>query len=121
METTMSREPYIEKRPWGTFEQFSHNELSTVKMLTVNPGEEFSLQYHNKREELWYVIGGEGEVTVGDATYPVKPGTTHLVPPKTKHQIRAGGSPVRVLEISFGDFDEDDIVRLEDKYGRTTP
>ncbi|MCI0619442.1 phosphomannose isomerase type II C-terminal cupin domain [Candidatus Wolfebacteria bacterium] len=117
----MSREPYIERRPWGTFEQFSRNERSTVKILTVNPGEEFSLQYHREREEFWYTIDGEGEVTIGNTTYPLEPGKTYAIPSGTHHQIRALGTPVRVLEISLGDFDENDIVRVTDKYGRATP
>jgi mannose-6-phosphate isomerase-like protein (cupin superfamily) len=117
----MSREPYIEHRPWGTFEQFSHNEPSTVKILTVNPGEELSTQYHKHREEFWRVLAGNGEVLQGETWYPAQPGDTFFIKQGMLHSIRGGRGPLQILEIATGDFDENDIVRVTDKYGRTTP
>ena len=113
-----SHEIYAEERPWGSFEQFSKNEPSTVKILTIKAGEAFSLQYHHHREELWRVLRGDGTITIGDETFPALPGDTHIIPKKALHRAAGGSSDLSILEISFGDFAEDDIVRIEDKYGR---
>lgn len=111
-------EKYKEERPWGNFERFTHNEISTVKILTVNPNEELSLQYHQEREEFWKVIDGKGTFTVGDETKCGKQGDEFFIPKETLHQIKTTDSEVRILEIAFGNFDENDIVRIEDKYDR---
>lgn len=109
---------YEEERPWGSFRKFTDNKLSTVKILIISPNEELSLQSHNKREEFWRVIKGDGVFEVGDKKSIVEEGSEQYVPLKTKHQIKAGSEGIEVLEISFGEFDEGDIVRYEDKYGR---
>jgi mannose-6-phosphate isomerase-like protein (cupin superfamily) len=109
---------HIVEKPWGRFEQFTKQEPVTVKILTVNPGESLSLQYHYKREELWKILSGEGELTLGDSLTDVHEGDEYFIEKKQKHRIKAGNSQIRILEISFGDFDENDIVRLEDKYNR---
>lgn len=109
---------YIEERPWGKFEQFTHNETTTVKILTVKPGEELSLQYHKKRSEFWRVLSGSGSITLGEKIIDIKPGEEYFIPTETKHTIHAGEEGVTFLEIAFGHFDEDDIIRLKDKYGR---
>lgn len=110
---------YIEQKPWGQFEQFTHNEPVTVKIITVNPHEALSLQYHNNREELWKIILGKGEVTVGNVTSQAQEGDEFFIAQGQKHRIQTNDSSIKVLEISFGDFDESDIVRLEDKYHRS--
>lgn len=114
----MEIEKYTEKRPWGNFVQFVKNEKATVKIISVNPLETLSLQYHERRSEFWRVIGGEGFVTIGDKEIPAGEGDEFTVPVKEKHRMRAGAPGLKVLEISLGEFDENDIVRLEDKYGR---
>lgn len=105
-------------RPWGSFRQFIHNSSSTVKIITVKKGEAFSLQYHKKRTEFWHIIDGTPEVIIGEKTMEAKPGDEFEILPKIKHRVRAIENDVHILEISLGDFKEDDIVRLEDKYGR---
>ncbi len=105
-------------RPWGKFIQFTKDSPSTVKILEVNPNEAFSLQYHEKRTEAWYVISGSGTIEIGEEKFEIKPNANFVIPPNTKHRITAGSEKVVVLEVSTGGFDEDDIVRLEDKYGR---
>ena len=110
---------YEEKRPWGGFEQFCKNAKCTVKILSVNPGEELSLQYHRKRDEFWKVIGGEAVIVIGDSETRASEGDEFFIKKGQKHRIRTEDSAARVLEISFGDFDEDDIVRLEDRYKRS--
>lgn len=109
---------YQEERPWGFFRRFTDNTTSTVKILTVKPNEELSLQSHNNREEFWRVIKGDGIFEVGDQKIIVEIGSEQYIPLKTKHKIKAGSDGMEVLEISFGEFDEGDIVRYEDKYGR---
>ena len=116
--TEDDHKPYREERPWGEFLEFTENEKSTVKIITVNPGQAFSLQHHEHREERWHVISGEGTITVGSENFPVEIGKNFDIHPGVDHRIEAGSVPVVILEVSLGDFSEDDIVRLQDKYGR---
>ena len=109
---------YTEKRPWGSFEEFCKNDICTVKIITVNPNEELSLQYHNHRDEFWRILQGTAKIIIGDKIVDGKEGDEFFVTKGTKHRIAAGDKAVKVLEISFGKFDENDIVRLEDKYKR---
>lgn len=109
---------YTEKRPWGKFEQFCLNEVCTVKLHYIKPGEMWSLQYHQKRDEFLKIVQGQAKVTLGDKVTQAKEGDEFFVPRKTRHRVEAGSERVKVLEISFGQFEEGDEVRLEDKYGR---
>ena len=109
---------YTEKRPWGRFEQYVKNQLCSVKILYVEPNKELSLQYHIKRDEFLKVLQGRAEFIINNKTVKAKEGDEFFVSRKTKHRIIAQKELVKVLEISFGKFDEDDIVRLEDKYNR---
>ena len=111
-------EPTTTKRPWGSFTRFTNNEPSTVKILNVNSGEQLSLQYHNHREEFWKILKGSPDIVIGDKTHSAKEGDEFVIPVKTNHRISAPNDEVVILEISKGDFDEDDIVRIEDKYNR---
>jgi mannose-1-phosphate guanylyltransferase/mannose-1-phosphate guanylyltransferase/mannose-6-phosphate isomerase len=108
-----------ETRPWGNFRQFTHGEPTTVKILTVKVGEAFSLQYHHSRDEFWKVLSGTPIVTVGDVTETAEVGQEFFITHGTQHRVSAGNTDATILEISFGQFDETDIVRLEDNYGRT--
>lgn len=114
-----SEQPYHEERPWGFFDLFIHNETNTVKIITVNPGESTSLQLHHLRQESWIVIAGSGVITVGQQHYEVKKNDFFTIPKETVHQLAAGKEPLVIVEISTGTFDEQDIVRIKDKYGRT--
>lgn len=110
---------FTENRPWGNFEQFTLNEPSTVKIITVNPGESLSLQKHSHRDENWKVISGDGSITLGEDTFPIQAGTIYSIPRNTLHRVSGGTSPVVFLEIALGTFDENDIERIEDKYHRS--
>jgi mannose-6-phosphate isomerase-like protein (cupin superfamily) len=110
---------YTEDRPWGRFEQFCHNQECTVKIITVKPNSKLSLQYHKQREEFWRVIDGRGHIVVGDKTFDAKAGDEFFIKKIQKHRMMTTDSEMRVLEVSFGHFDEDDIVRLEDEYKRS--
>lgn len=112
-------EVVVDERPWGRFEQFSCNEPVTVKTMTVEPGHRLSLQRHSRRAELWQVLDGPVEVTVGERTWTARTGELVWVPLGAVHRIaNRGRVPARVLEVAFGDFSEDDIERLADDYCR---
>lgn len=107
-----------ENRPWGNFERFTLNEKTTVKIITVNAGEYFSLQTHEHRDEFWHVIKGTGIIHVGNVEHRAHEGMSVFCPRGTEHRVSGGPEGTTFLEIAFGDFDEKDITRLEDKYGR---
>jgi mannose-6-phosphate isomerase len=107
-----------EERPWGHFELFTRNEISSVKILTVKPNEAFSLQTHEHRAEFWKVLQGSGVITIGDTSHPAKIGDKFFASRGTPHRAQAGQEGLTLLEISIGDFNERDIIRLEDRYGR---
>ncbi len=109
---------YQEERPWGNFRQFTENSPSTVKIITVKVGEVLSLQSHSKRSEFWRVIHGSGIMEIGDVKHNVVEGDEHYIPLGAKHRLSAGPSGIEVLEIATGDFNENDIIRYDDKYGR---
>jgi mannose-1-phosphate guanylyltransferase/mannose-6-phosphate isomerase len=105
------------KRPWGVFKQFALNEKCTVKIIEVKPMEELSLQKHKKREENWYFIT-PGIIQLGKNIKKIKEGEIVKIKKNIPHRILAGVNSVKVLEISFGNFNEKDEIRLEDKYKR---
>ncbi len=109
---------YIENRPWGNFVRFTHNEPSTVKIITVEPNQGLSLQTHHKRSEFWKVLSGNPIITIGDKEVTAQPGDEFFVKEETPHCIATGETKAEILEIAFGTFDEADIVRLNDRYGR---
>lgn len=109
---------FQEKRPWGNFRQFTHNSSSTVKILTIKPNEQLSLQSHAQRSEFCRVIRGSGVMEIGDNKYDVKEGDEYNIPINVKHRVIAGPSGLAYLEIDTGNFEENDEIRYEDKYGR---
>ena len=113
----MEHETLTIEKPWGKFEQYSHNEKSTVKIISVKKGEILSLQSHKKRNELWVAIEEGLTAIINGKELLLKKGQTVLIPKKTKHRIKAS-KDARFLEISFGEFDEEDIIRYEDNYDR---
>lgn len=108
-----------EIRPWGDFERFTLNEKTTVKIITVKTGEAFSLQTHAHRDEFWRVLQGSGVITVGDTEQEARAGENFFIPQGATHRAMGGPEGLVFLEIAFGEFDEKDITRLEDRYGRT--
>ncbi len=109
-----------EERPWGSFRQFTENQTTTVKLMSVHPEKQLSLQFHHNREEFWRVLDGNPTIIIGETETIAAPGDEFFVPKQAHHRIKANDQPVRILEIAFGDFDEQDIVRLEDSYGRAS-
>lgn len=110
--------PFTIERPWGSFRQLTHNDLSTVKIHTIKPNAENSLQSHDKRAEFWHIISGSGILVIGDKKYNVVPGDEYSVSVGEKHRWQAGPNGMILAEIATGDFDEEDIIRYEDDYGR---
>ncbi|VAX19228.1 Glycosyltransferase [hydrothermal vent metagenome] len=112
-----SRENY---RPWGYYENLGEMEDHKVKRIVVNPGKRLSLQKHKRRAEHWVVISGEAIMTLGERKISLKPGQSVDIPRGAPHRIMNPGSvPLVFVEAQMGDyFGEDDIIRLEDDYGR---
>lgn len=111
---------YKEERPWGQFENLLDSELCKVKQIIIKPGQAPSYQYHFKREEVWVVVKGTGELKLDDNIIPAKSGSIFHIPVEAKHQIRnTGEEDLIFIEVQLGTyFGEDDIIRLEDNYGR---
>ena len=106
-------------RPWGKFRSFPHNQAKSIKIITVNPGNSLSLQYHNHRSEFWIVLDDGLEMTVGDKVWQPEENQEIFIPKKTPHRLRClGEKPGRIMEIWIGNSDESDIIRLQDDYGR---
>lgn len=103
-----------EIRPWGKFHEYRVG----LKILEVSPEQELSLQYHHERAEFWEVLEGNPIITVGDKKIEAKRGDRFYVPGETLHRINGGATGTRIFEIATGHFDESDIVRVEDNYGR---
>jgi mannose-1-phosphate guanylyltransferase len=108
----------VEQRPWGKFERFTLNEKCTVKLVYLDGDKRLSLQYHDKRSEFWKVIKGPIKVQLDKETRVLQTGETITIPPKAVHRLIGAGTDGIILEISMGEFDEGDIVRLEDDYRR---
>ena len=110
---------FTTERPWGSFRQYTTGEPVTVKTIFIKKGESLSLQTHEKRSEFWHILKGTPEVTIGNRMARAKPGDEFEIVLGLAHRVSALEGDVEFLEISRGEFDEADIIRLEDKYGRT--
>ena len=109
-----------EKRPWGRYDNIYEDDDCKVKRIVIEPGESPSYQMHYKRSEVWVVVSGTGKVRINDEYREVASGDCIIVPKESKHTIaNTGKDKVVFIEVQLGSyFGEDDIVRLEDKYGR---
>ncbi len=108
------------KRPWGHYTVIQEETGFLVKCIVVNPKEKLSLQYHHHREEHWVVLQGEAFVTKGDEQINLNVGQSIDIALNEVHSLQNSSDEVlKVLEIQRGEIlDENDIVRLEDNYGR---
>lgn len=107
-------------RPWGTYTTLKEEENYKVKRITVNPGEALSLQYHHQRAEHWVVVQGKANVQIGEQEFETAVGEYRYIPLKEKHRLTNIGHDLLILiEVQCGGYlGEDDIVRLQDEYGR---
>ncbi|MDO9516281.1 MAG: phosphomannose isomerase type II C-terminal cupin domain [Syntrophales bacterium] len=110
----------IEHRPWGDYEVLSEEPGHKVKRIVVHPGKRLSLQRHSNRAEHWYMLSGEGVVTIDREDRPLKSGQSVDIPRRTLHRMKnSGKEPVMFIEVQTGDYlGEDDIERVEDDFGR---
>ena len=111
---------YTENRPWGSFTVLDEGEGFKVKRISVNPGHKLSLQYHHHRSEHWTVVQGVATVTLGEDIKQLKVNESIYILLKEKHALANEGKELmQLIEVQVGDYlGEDDIVRLEDRYGR---
>lgn len=110
-----------EERPWGAFDRYTLNDVSTVKIITVKPEQQLSLQEHQHRAEFWHILSGSGSVHIGEEDKPASPGLNFDIPQGVPHRITAGTEGISFLEIALGTFSETDETRLADDYGRGSP
>jgi mannose-6-phosphate isomerase-like protein (cupin superfamily) len=114
-------DPQFDRRPWGSFQVLEDQDRYKVKRLTVDGGQRLSYQRHSHRAEHWVVVEGFALVTLDDVTHELSVGDSIDVPLGTAHRVEnPGHADLVFIEVQTGDyFGEDDIVRLEDDYGRT--
>ena len=108
------------QRPWGMYDAIDNGHRYQVKRITVKPGAKLSVQMHHHRAEHWIVVSGVARVTNGDKTYLVTENQSTFIPiGQTRSLENPGVIPLELIEVQSGSYlGEDDIVRLEDKYGR---
>ncbi|EGR1577619.1 cupin domain-containing protein, partial [Vibrio parahaemolyticus] len=108
-------------RPWGKYDSIDYGERDQVKRITVNPGEKLSIQMHHHRSEHWIVVAGTAKVTNGEQTILVSEDQSTYIPLGTIHALENPGKiPLEMIEVQTGSYlGEDDIVRFEDRYGRS--
>jgi len=106
--------------PWGWYDSLEKGEGFQVKHIVVKPGASLSLQIHHHRSEHWTVVRGVARITLGEETILLKENQSTFIPVGEKHRLKNPGQvPLEVIEIQSGTYlGEDDIVRLEDQYGR---
>jgi mannose-1-phosphate guanylyltransferase/mannose-1-phosphate guanylyltransferase/mannose-6-phosphate isomerase len=108
-------------RPWGSYETVDRGERFQVKRIIVNPGQRISLQKHARRAEHWVCVQGVARVTRGEDIITLRENMSTYIPVGCVHRLENPGSePVHIIEVQSGDYlGEDDIVRIEDSYGRS--
>jgi len=109
-----------ERRPWGSYTILEEREIYKVKRIEVLPDRRLSYQRHEKRSEHWFVVEGEAVVTLEGKEVRLSPGGSIDIPRMAAHRILNPGKGALVfIEVQRGDyFGEDDIIRLEDDFGR---
>ena len=110
-------------KPWGYELIFAHTDRYVGKILHIDPGQALSLQYHEVKDETLYLLQGEYVLEVEEngemVSRTMKPGDTYHITPHTRHRMTTGeGTSCDILEVSTPELE--DVVRLEDRYGRAT-
>ncbi len=110
----------FEERPWGNYTVLHSEAMCQVKKLVVDPGKRLSLQSHKFRAEHWYIVSGRGTAELDGIEIEIGPGESVDVPIGSKHRISCRSAyPLVFVEVQTGlSFDEDDIIRYEDDFGR---
>lgn len=109
-------------RPWGTYTVLKEGPAFKVKRIVVNPGAALSLQMHHHRSEHWVVVSGVAEVINGDQHFTLQANQSTYVPAGVTHRLtNSWTEPLEIIEVATGSYlGEDDIVRLDDRYQRTS-
>ena len=107
-------------RPWGWYDCIDEGPRFKVKRIQVNPEASLSLQKHHHRAEHWVVVKGTAEITCGEKTIMLSENQSTYIPLGEIHRlVNPGKTPLEIIEVQSGSYlGEDDIVRLEDHYGR---
>jgi len=107
-------------RPWGYYQNLDSGDGFLVKQIAVKPGAKLSLQHHRHRAEHWVVVEGVARVTNGADTFDLTANQSTFIPLGVPHRLEnPTDQPLRLIEVQSGDYiGEDDIVRLDDTYGR---
>jgi mannose-1-phosphate guanylyltransferase/mannose-6-phosphate isomerase len=110
------------RRPWGSYDSIESGERFQVKRIVVDPGASLSLQMHHHRAEHWIVVRGTARVTRGEETFLLTENESTFIPLGTRHRLENPGKvPLELIEVQSGGYlGEDDIVRFDDVYGRTS-
>ena len=110
----------IGERPWGKYFVLADEPNFKLKRIEVLPGHRLSYQYHFKRQEAWTIVQGTAKITLDGVDTIYKYGETALIPLSAKHRIENIGEDLLVfVEVQTGTyFGEDDIIRIEDDFGR---
>ena len=113
---------YKEERPQGSFENLLDEDYCKVKRIIVKPGQRLSYQYHHKRSECWVIVQGVADITLNDKEYLFNTNNVVEIPAGIKHRVENKGvEDLIFIETQTGTyFGEDDIVRLDDDYGRNS-
>jgi mannose-1-phosphate guanylyltransferase len=108
-------------RPWGAYTVLQEGPGFKIKRIEVKPGAELSLQLHHRRSEHWIVVRGIADVTCGERSYPMHANESTYIPLETRHRLgNSTTEPLVMIEVQCGDYlGEDDIVRFDDRYGRS--
>jgi mannose-1-phosphate guanylyltransferase/mannose-6-phosphate isomerase len=107
------------EKPWGKVSTYALNQPSSVRIITIMPGQTTSEHYHQLRDEMWVVLDAGLRIQIGNREVDAKPGEEFVVPAEEPHRItNTGEHRGRVLEIAHGYTTEDDTHRLKDDYGR---
>jgi mannose-1-phosphate guanylyltransferase/mannose-6-phosphate isomerase len=111
------------QRPWGSYDSIEAGPRFQVKRIVVKPSASLSLQKHYHRAEHWVVVKGTAEVTRGKETFLLSENQSTYIPLGEVHRLRnPGKTPLEMIEVQSGSYlGEDDIVRMEDSYGRVVP
>lgn len=108
------------EKPWGYYKDIFRTDNVVFKIIVVEPDEELSYQSHNKRAEFWFISDGTGLLTIEGIETEVNTGDNITIEKKLKHKIKNTGiDNLCIYEMQCGVCDENDIVRYEDKYGRS--
>ncbi len=105
-------------RPWGSFRQYAHNEPVTVSLMSVRAGQRLSLQSHTGRAELWVVLDPGAVIQVDETVLHPDAGDEIWIPAGARHRLSSDEGTVRVLEVAYGNWQQEDITRYDDDYMR---